>query len=401
MLLFLFIPILLAAQVPERVILNLTAKPATSIAVTWRMNASLNNARVQYAVSTPWKQFEKEVSTGNAKMEKADIGNGSVAFHYSAIITGLRPSTRYVYRVGCDSAWSEWNQFSTSSDKAEPFSFVFFGDPQNDITEHCSRVFRQAFQTAGGASFWLFCGDMTSEPDDNQIGELFTAAGFVLRTTPSVMIPGNHDMGYKTEYGRIVLNKNGKKIRTKNVSPLWNLYYTLPENGIPGYEEVSYTFDYQGVRFIMINSNDRLQEQAVWMENLLAANPNTWTVVTFHHPLYSNAQERDERETRTAFQHIFDTYHVDMVLTGHDHSYARSHKINNGKVVSDQEQGTVYILSVSGPKQYVVSFEYKELMAKVEGNVQLFQVISVTGNTLNYKSFTAAGTLFDEFSLRK
>jgi len=151
----------------------------------------------------------------------------------------------------------------------------------------------------------------------------------------------------------------------------------------------------------MLNSNDRLQEQAVWMENLLAANPNTWTVVTFHHPLYSNAQERDERETRTAFQHIFDTYHVDMVLTGHDHSYARSHKINNGKVVSDQEQGTVYILSVSGPKQYVVSSEYKELMAKVAGNVQLFQVISVAGNTLDYKSFTAAGTLFDEFSLSK
>lgn len=59
-----------------------------------------------------------------------------------------------------------------------------------------------------------------------------------------------------------------------------------------------------GVRFITLNSNQReaaplnpdqwLQEQAQWLEQTLDANPHPWTVVTFHHPLFSNIPDRDK-----------------------------------------------------------------------------------------------------------
>jgi hypothetical protein len=58
-------------------------------------------------------------------------------------------------------------------------------------------------------------------------------------------------------------------------------------------EETVYYVDFQGVRFIALNSveavyddaPDHARLQAAWLEGLLRDNPNRWTVVTFHHPV--------------------------------------------------------------------------------------------------------------------
>lgn len=385
---------------PQRVILNLTSNPATSIAVTWRTVAESAIQMVEFAEATDGVQFEKLTKKSPAKREQFETDKAGTVFHYSTILEGLKPGVRYVYRVGGDSVWSEWNQFTTARESSAPFKFVWFGDPQEDIKEHVSRVFQEAFKTAPDASFWTFSGDLASEPEDYRYGELFYAAGFVFKMVPSVMAPGNHDMAYKMENGKIVLDAKGRKDRAKSVSSIWRSHFTLPENGVAGLEETSYYVDYQGVRVIMINSNDRLEDQAAWMEKLLSENPNRWTIVTFHHPLYSFGRVRDERSTRNAFLPLFDKYHVDLVLTGHDHTYARSYKLNNGSVTKDG-QGTVYMVSSSGPKTYVANAQYQSLMVKTGVDLSLFQVVSIDGNKLSVKVYTAAGNLFDSFEILK
>lgn len=386
---------------PQRVLLNLTDIPATSMAITWRTVTESANQMAEFAEATDGVQFEKLTKRSPARCEQFEADKQGTVFQYSAILEGLKPGTRYVYKVGGDSVWSEWNQFTTACETVTPFKFVWFGDPQDDIKEHVARVFREAFRTAPDAAFWTFSGDMTSEPEDYRWGELFYAAGFIFRMTPSIMVPGNHDMGYKFENGKIVLDAKGRKDRTKSISPMWRPQLTLPENGVPGLEETSYYVDYQGVRLIMINSNDRLEEQAAWMERLLMQNPNKWTVVTFHHPLYSYGRERDERSTRNAFLALFDKYHVDLVLTGHDHTYARSFKLYNSAVVGNSEPGTAYVVSSSGPKYYVANPRYQSLMAKTGVDRSLFQVISVNNNRLEFKAYTATSELFDSFELVK
>jgi hypothetical protein len=88
-------------------------------------------------------------------------------------------------------------------------------------------------------------------------------------------------------------------------------------------------------------------------------------------------------------------------LTSHDHTYARSYRIKNGSVVNGNEAGTVYVLSVSGPKMYELGKNYVDLMAKTGENHQLFQVIEVNGNKLSFKAYTADGSIFDSFELLK
>jgi len=388
-------------EVPQRIILNLADSPATRMSVSWRMSKEYRNGAVEYAVATPGTGFAGATILQPATMNVLHVPKEPLAYHYSAVMQDLKPGTTYVYRVGSDSLWSEWNQFITAKGESAPFSFAWFGDPQDEITEHISRLFRQAVRTAPQAQFWLFSGDLTSEPEDDQWGELFEAQGFVLRTIPAVMVPGNHDLGFRFQGDSVVRNAKGKKVRDGSVSPLWRAHLTLPENGIVGLEETSYTLDYQGVRFIMINSNDRLEEQARWMDTWLGTNPNRWTVVTMHHPLYSSGRERDDKKTRAAFLPLFDKHHVDLVLTGHDHTYARSHKLVNGAIVSDNHAGTVYIVSSSGPKFYEYTSRYDSLMAKSGANIQLYQIITVAGDQLNYRAYTADGAQFDAFELRK
>ena len=97
--------------------------------------------------------------------------------------------------------------FVTASAKEEPFRFVYFGDPQNDLTAHVSRVFREAFRKVPEARFWLIAGDLTSEPEDSQNEEFYYAAGFAFRMIPTIMVPGNHDRGYKIVNGVYVFGQ--------------------------------------------------------------------------------------------------------------------------------------------------------------------------------------------------
>jgi acid phosphatase type 7 len=379
-------------EIPERIILNLTDRPATSIAVTWRTNSLWPNSGLMVAGATDGPAFRKLARSVQARSEKADVGKGRVVYYYSAIIDSLTPGTTYVYRVGHDSIWSEWNQFRSAVAAESPFTFVFFGDPQDDIREFVSRPFREAFRMIPDARFWLFTGDLTTDPEDKLWDEWFDASGFIQRMMPSIMVPGNHD--------HESIRVNGKKERTEKL-PLWRPQFTLPENGPSGLEETAYSIDYQGTRFIMVNSNDHLAEQAAWMEKLLAENPNRWTIVAFHHPVYSMGRTRDGRDTREAFLPLFDRYHVDLVLEGHDHTYARSYKLREGKVVPDTERGTVYLLSVSGPKAYPLNPLYGDLMVKIAEGVQLFQALSVSDSVLKCTTYTAAGVVFDSFEIRK
>ena len=66
----------------------------------------------------------------------------------------------------------------------------------------------------------------------------------------------------------------------------------------------------------------------------------------------------------------------------------------------DATSGTVYVVSVSGPKQYDLSDSHP-LMKRLGEDTQLFQIIEIEGNELRFESRTAIGALYDGFTLRK
>ncbi len=377
---------------PDRIILNLTATPSESQAVTWRTKVRLDDPKAWIAEVADSPYLKENIKTINVETEKTKVGKEEFVYHYSAVFKDLKPDILYAYQVGTGKNKSEWNQFKTAGNSNEPFKFVYFGDPQEEIKSKCSRIFRAAYKKAPDASFWLFVGDLVDNGGrDEEWEELFYGFGWIPGMTPMILLPGNHEYPDK----RFVKGRNYKLFH------LWRHQFTLPENGPKSLEETVYFIDYQGVRFVMLNGNEKLEEQAIWLDSILSENSQSWTIVGIHQPIYSTAKFRNDSKQQALLVPVFDKHSVDLVLQGHDHTYSRTYKMKAGSRVGENEKGTVYVISVSGPKFYPVKTHCKGIMAKLETGKQLFQVIQIDHDRLIYESFDVTGDLHDSFKIKK
>jgi 3',5'-cyclic AMP phosphodiesterase CpdA len=388
------------SRTPDRIIANLTVDPAHSFGVNWRTDQQVNTGVVEVAVATDGPEFlfreVREIKAVSQKFENQNRKEPLVkATYHSAVIGDLQPNTTYVYRVGNglehNAYWSEWFQFTTArTDMAEPFSFIYFGDAQNNVKSLWSRVIRNSYRQFPEVDFMLHAGDLINDRDANlEWGEWFHAGSFIHATVPSIMTPGNH------EYRDGVL------------SSLWRPQFTLPENGpIDELKETCYAIDYQDMKLISIDAEgfdeslEAREAQVKWLDSVLKSNTKKWTTITMHYPIYSTAKGRDNKELREALKPLMDKYGVDLVLQGHDHTYARGYVKNEGKgltVVKDA--GTIYAVSVSGPKMY--ESQNQEWMVRRGEHTQLFQIITVSENSIKYGAYTSIGTLYDAFELIK
>ena len=394
---------------PSRIILTWSGDPATTQSVTWRTDALVPSPQAQLAKFTADPGFEPGAATVKAIAVTDDLGNGLTAAHYRVDFHGLDAGSKYCYRVGDGKDWSEWSFFRTASAKPEAFRFIYLGDAQNSIRSLWSRTIRSALLTAPDARFLVHAGDLLAEGYDDRLwGEWTDALSFISATIPSIPVPGNHD-----------LHRPPGKPDSRfvfSVSPLWRSHFALPANG-PDIEEMrgqSYYVDYQGVRMVALDVNafanedfeaaakQRVQEkQLAWLNQVLGSNPNRWTIVVQHQPIYAVAKGREYAEMRAALAPLYEKYHVDLVLQGHDHSYARSHKVAAGKIVAPGAPGVIYAVSVSGPKMYQLDDLHMKLMAQTYEKKQFFQTIEVAPDRLQYTSYAIDGTVADSFELRK
>ncbi|WP_276166405.1 purple acid phosphatase family protein [Zobellia alginiliquefaciens] len=391
------------SKVPDRIIVNLTADPSHSFAVNWRTEQSVDTAYIEVALESHGPEIRipgvaRRIVAKTELFENENIRDKEAlvkAAYHSVLVDKLEPGKVYAYRVGFgemnDSTWSEWFQIEMPSpDVDAPFSFVYFGDAQNDVKSMWSRVIRKSYKMVPDVDFMLHAGDLINHSESNEEwGEWFYAGSYIHATVPSVMTPGNH------EY------RDGK------LSSLWSPQFNLPQNG-PQLEEMEtyYTLDYQNMKLISFDAEqfdehpESRKQVMKWLKETLSMNTRKWITLFMHYPIYSTAKGRDNKALREALKPLIDEYKVDLVLQGHDHTYARGNDLNKdqGKtLVSDV--GTIYAVSVSGPKMY--ESQDQDWMARRGEYTQLFQIITVSKNTIKYQAFTPLGGLYDSFELQK
>lgn len=377
------------SKYPDRVTLTWSANPATTQTVTWRTHATANIARAQLKQEDASPDMETGVQDFAATTRPLAIKEGREDLYHHTTFTDLRPATVYIYRVGDGEHWSEWYQFRTADVAGgdSTFSFIYLGDGQNDLKSRWSRTIRQAFRQQPDARFIIHAGDLINRANtDAEWGEWHYGAGFIHAMLPVVPTPGNHEY-LRDDNDRLTLD------------PHWAAQFTLPTNGPEGLQESVYYLDYQHVRIISLNSQLIMLDEAArsaqlqWLESVLKDNSQRWTIVTMHHPVYSTSKRRDNAALRELFKPLFDRYGVDLVLQGHDHTYAR------GKGPDAQPNSPVYVLSVAGPKMY--DSDSDRWMDVAITDTQLYQTIQVSDRELEYKSYKVSGELFDAFKLTK
>ncbi|WP_084469953.1 metallophosphoesterase [Jiangella gansuensis] len=386
------------SAVPDRIILVPTTSPATSQKVTWRSEVGGEFAQAQI-VEAP-AALGQVAPPGSLRTVMASSTNpvntslGYASVYHQVEFTELQPGTRYTYRVGDGVNWSEWIDFTTAAEGFEPFSFIYYGDAQNYLDSALPRVFRQAFADRPTARVIVNAGDLIDHANsEEQWGQWHAADGFINSQVVNISTPGNH------EY-------SGGQLST-----FWRPQFPNPKNGpaVPELEETVYYLDYQGVRFISLDSNHqgnaaRMAAQTEWLEQTLASNPNKWTVVTFHHPVYSTASGRNNPTVRDQWGPLFEEYGVDLVLQGHDHTYGRG-SVSTSRKSATVHDSTVYAVSVSGGKMYDVSGDVwtdngADVMSTAEDK-QLYQMIDVADDSITYEARYANGEHHDGVVIRK
>ena len=390
---------------PDRIILTFLGDPATSRAVTWRTDSTIKNGFSQIAEATVNSNFTENTVRYKAITEPFDLGlykgNNSLKVNYhSVVFQQLKPNKIYAYRVGDGTNyWSEWIQFKTAKKEYAPTKFVYFGDAQNDVLSHWSRVIRMAYQTAPDASFVIHAGDLiNSAHSDYEWAQWYKAGGFIHSQWTAIPVVGNHEF-------RSLIKGDERKLSIQ-----WKPQFTLPvekelDNKL---QETVYTVDYQDIRIIVLNSNGIFEKQTKYIEQQLKTSSAKWNIVTCHHSVFSPAVGRDFKYARKKWKPLFDKYNVDLVLNGHDHTYARGHVPKISTTKETENLGTIYVTSVSGPKQYDLDKKHIETYSK-EGyqldksaeQTQFFQVITVDEDKLIYVAYTALGEEYDRAVITK
>jgi phosphodiesterase/alkaline phosphatase D-like protein len=388
------------AAAPDRVSLVATADPSTSQTVTWRTNAGVTEsvAQIARAVPTPGLHLAARDAVGRIVPLRTDNG---LAHHHSVTFEGLEPDTLYAYRVRGQHTWSEWFQFRTAGGEFQPFSFLYFGDAQNSIRSHFSRVIREAFMAEERPALMLHAGDLVNSREgnhDDEWGEWFHAGGFLPAMVASIPVAGNHEF-------ISVVRDDGTQQR--ELSPAWEAHFKVPANGPPELRRTVYYLEYQDVLFVALDSMSALQDdrlaavQAEWLDQVLGRAQHRWVVVSHHHPLHSVSRGRDNPTLRALWQPVYQRHGVDLVLQGHDHTYGRGSNVPAGTTAVDAAVGTIYVVSVAGPKMYLVSEQARAEMDRVGEELQLYQVVRVEADRLHYESKTVTGDVYDAFELQR
>lgn len=333
-----------ATATPDRVILSPTAQSATSQTVTWRTDEATEDGEVHIAPAGD--PDDVRTVQADATVTEQLPRSRLVARHHSATLVDLEPGAAYTYRVGHGENFSEWATFTTApaATDPDPWTFLYFGDAQQGLDAGWSTVVDQAFAQHPDATLALTAGDQVNNGnDDGQWDQWFEAVEPWVSTRSFLTVAGNHE-----------LHGDKETIRYRS-------QVQYPHNGPEGQGDLTYRVDVGDVRFIALDGNitggltDPTDNglgavQAAWLEEQLADNPRTWTVVTIHQPMFSAAKLRDNLAQRTAFMPLLEQYGVDLVLQGHDHAYARGHLAEND--VPGGYAGPTYVVANAGDKYY-------------------------------------------------
>lgn len=133
-------------------------------------------------------------------------------------------------------------------------------------------------------------------------------------------------------------------------------YFTLPGAGIAttgtSGNERYYDFIIGPVHFFAVNSNVQepdgntaVSVQGQWLRAQLAASTSRWQVVFMHHAPYSSSTSHG---SQTVMQWPYEAWGADVVLAGHDHTYERILRDDNG----DGDSLAYFVTGLGGKSRY-------------------------------------------------
>lgn len=298
------------------------------------------------SVIIKWKTNQNTSSgifygTDSTNLDQSEISPVTTSDH-ELLITGLSPDTKYYYEVG--------NQFGSL------------------VSHSYESTYFQTSPNAGDGSvtrFWVLGDAGTANTNQEAVRDAYY--GYVQgKHTDGILMLGDnaYDSGTDAEYQAAVFDMYAEKLRSaslwscvgnhevgffeggaSNSSTQSGPYYdafTFPVNaevgGMASGTESYYSFDYDNIHFVVLNSADEDLGTGdlmySWAESDLSQTTKDWIVMIWHHPPYTKGSHDSDNpfpwidgqlvDMRENYLPLVEQYGVDLVMCGHSHSYERS-----------------------------------------------------------------------------
>ena len=325
--------------------LNAVQGSSTNQNISWLSGiGTAGKAVAQYRVkgAEDWQTAE-----GNCTLTGFST-SGQAAYVNTIQLTGLTAGTDYEFQVGDGSTWSELHTFRTNAAQQDTTAFVVMGDTQMSGDREADAESIAILDALGDlvkdkqVDFGLQTGDYVDNGTNYAMwAEMQEAFNHTFPNVDFIHTLGNHEY-----YGDF----SGST--ASNILQLPSKDY--------------YSMEYGDVYVAVINNGADLSAACEWLKQDAAQSTCMWKVLSIHQPpYYTNAKGGSER-FHEQIPAAAEAAGIDVVFSGHDHSYARI-MAKDGAAVT--ENGVTYFIcgdlgekskNVNYAMSSDFSFAYKE-----------------------------------------
>ncbi len=415
-------------------------------------------------------KWRTNIATSSSVKYGKDLNNLSVIVtdttpktEHKITLSNLERNTKYYYAIGNTDLWftqpDNDHHFYTwpdsgITDKTQVWIIGDFG--KNNTNQQKVKNAYQNYIKDKKTDLWIWLGDNAySNGTDQEYQEKVFNIYEQLSYLPFLTTPGNHDYN---SICPIPCNQN-----PYHHSGTYYDVIEAPQNGelggIPSGSELYYSFDYNNIHFISLNSElgSPLNPNYDWIGSSSANNANNspmmqwlkqdlnyakarkvdWIIVYFHQPPYTKGSHDSDalfeiymRAMRKNYLPVLEQYNVDLVICGHSHVYERSYLLNgfyadnssyfndsykidgrSGKLILDEpyvkddtsKKGTVYVVvgnsgsSTTNPPLGHPAMYYNHGCDSCYGSL----ILEINGKHLHAKYLSAEGNILDFFDILK
>jgi 3',5'-cyclic AMP phosphodiesterase CpdA len=318
--------------------------------------------------------------------------------HHEIKLTGLEPEMLYYYQTLSTASGEKVlpshqgtlletpvSTLQTANNPNTPFAFVVLSDVQTggSVPESIANA---AWELR--PNFTVIAGDLVDNGNvkSQWTDEFFKPLKPLIERVPFYPVLGNHDLDSRHFYE----------------------YMSLPN------PEYFYTFSFGNTQFFMLDTNRDVRpgtEQYQWLDRELAASTATWKVCVHHQPPFSsdddygNDWKRPIRQASLGDEKskplvaLYDQYNVDLVWSGHIHSYERTWQIRNGQTV--EKNGTLYMITGGSGGPLERHGPFRPGFQRTIKRGHHFCYVAVNGGQFEIQAYDLDGRLFDHVKLSK
>lgn len=146
-----------------------------------------------------------------------------------------------------------------------------------------------------------------------------------------------------------------------------------------------------------------------WIKAQLASEESRkarWRILWAHNPCYSTGEHRVDG-AYPGLRDLLDTYHVDLYVSGHDHTYERTHLMRDGVIVGTghafdlaRTPGTVYVIT-GGAGAPLYRFHKAKAWSACRLSTYHYCSVRASDSRLLFQAKGVEGNVIDQFEMTR